>query len=106
MNEIKIKLLGDKILVRPNSKTVTKAGIIIPEASQVITNGEILAVGNSLMDAFKELVVGDFIEFYDTVAQSKFNWIKWDKEALLLIRSGDVIGIIPGLPDISTLIIN
>jgi len=92
-----IKLLGEKILIRPYIKTVTKKGIIIPEtAQQAPTYGQVLKIGTHLREesGCDILKVDDWVKYYPFVAAQSMNWIKLSGELLLIIRPDDVIGII------------
>ena len=106
MSEIKIQMLGDRILVRPNALTVTKEGIIIPESAQEPpTTGTVIAVGNALLDSYKDLKIGDFVKLYVSSVDTKSpNWIKLNNEYLLVLRCGDIMGILNELPDLKEVV--
>ena len=98
---MKIKLLGDRILVKPNVKTVTQGGIIVPETAQSLpTTGTVLELGNDIPNQYSELKVGNFVKYYESSALPSTNWIKWNGQLILVLRSGDIIGIIDELQEL------
>jgi len=90
---VDMKLLGEKILVRPHMKTKTDGGIIIPDTVQkVYPDGEVLAIGTWIPEetGCKELKVGDYIKWMPHAG----TWTQVKDEMLMIIRPNDVIGII------------
>lgn len=86
---MKIKPLGDRILVKINPpETKTKGGIILPDTAQEKTqNGTVVAIGDS--DQIK-VKVGDKV-MYDKYAGTS---IKIDDEEHLILKMNDILAII------------
>jgi chaperonin GroES len=86
---MKIKPLGDRILVKVNPpETKTKGGIILPDTAQEKTqNGTVIAIGDS--DQIK-VKVGDKV-MYDKYAGTS---IKIDDEEHLILKMNDILAII------------
>ncbi|MCX7917996.1 MAG: co-chaperone GroES [bacterium] len=94
---IKIKPLGDRILVkRIEEEEVKKGGIIIPDtAKEKPQQGEVIAVGPGRVDDSgkkipMELKKGDKILF----GKYSGNEVKLGDEEYLIMREEDVLGII------------
>ena len=95
--EVKVKPLGDRLLILPlDEKEVNKGGIIIPDtAKEKPQEGTVVAVGTGKLDDS-----GKKIEFNvkvgDKVLISKYGGteIKIDGENYLIMREDDVLGII------------
>jgi chaperonin GroES len=94
---VKVKPLGDRVLIRPlEEKDVKKGGIIIPDtAKEKPQEGTVVAVGTGKLDDS-----GKKIEFNvkvgDKVLISKYGGteIKIDGENHLIVREDDILGII------------
>lgn len=94
---IKVKPLGDRVLVHPIEEKETKqGGIIIPDtAKEKPQEGEVVALGTGKIDD-----EGKKIEFTvkkgDKVLISKYGGteIKIDGEGYLIMREDDILGII------------
>ena len=95
--EVKVKPLGDRVLIQPlEEKELNKGGIIIPDtAKEKPQEGAVVAVGTGKLDDS-----GKKIEFNvkvgDKVLISKYGGteIKIDGENYLIMREEDVLGII------------
>src|SRR5690348_15433993 len=94
---IKIKPLGDRVVVKPLSReTVTKSGIVLPDtAKEKPQEGEILAVGSGkVLDNGKrttlEVEVGQKVLF----AKYAGTEVKLDNEEYLILRESDIVGIV------------
>jgi chaperonin GroES len=94
---VKIRPLGDRVLVKPLSReTVTKSGIVLPDtAKEKPQEGEILAVGpGKVLDNGKrtalEVGVGHKVLF----AKYAGTEFKQDGEEYLILRESDIMGII------------
>jgi len=97
MAKVKIKPLGDRVLVKPmEAEERTKGGIILPDtAKEKPVMGEIIAVGpGKRSDEGKlvpmELSVGDKI-LYGKYSGTE---IAFDGEEYLIMRESDIFGII------------
>ena len=97
MAKLKIKPLGDRVLVEPIEETETKkGGIIIPDsAKEKPIEGRVKAVGKGKIGddgkpAKLEVKVGD------KVLYSKYGGteIKFDGDDFLLMREDDVLAIV------------
>jgi len=94
---IKVKPLGDRVLVKPlEEKEVKKGGIIIPDtAKEKPQEGEVVALGTGKRDE-----EGKKIEFTvkqgDKVLISKYGGteIKIDSVNYLIMREDDILGIL------------
>ena len=95
--EVKVKPLGDRVLIQSiEEKEVNKGGIIIPDtAKEKPQEGTVVAVGTGKLDDS-----GKRIEFNvkvgDKVLISKYGGteIKIEGENYLIMREDDVLGII------------
>lgn len=94
---MKIKPLGDRVLVKPiEQEEVKKGGIIIPDtAKEKPQEGEVIAVGTGKRDEN-----GKLIEFTvkkgDRILMPKYGGteIKIDDEEYQIIREEDILAII------------
>lgn len=97
MASVKIKPLGDRVLVQAlEEKEVKKGGIIIPDtAKEKPQEGEVVALGTGKRDED-----GKLIEFTvkkgDKVLISKYGGteVKIDGETYLIMREDDILGIL------------
>jgi chaperonin GroES len=94
---VKIKPLGDRLLVKPlEGEDVTPGGIVLPEtAKEKPQKGEVLAVGPGARDEAgkriaMDVAVGNKILF----AKYAGTEIKIDNDKLLILRESDVLGIL------------
>lgn len=94
---VKIKPLGDRLLVKPlEGEEVTPGGIVLPEtAKEKPQKGEVLAVGPGARDEegkriSMDVSVGNKILF----AKYAGTEIKVDNDKLLILRESDVLGIL------------
>jgi chaperonin GroES len=85
-----LKVLGEQIIVIPETKTVTDSGIVIPEAAQELpTKGEIVAIGNKIPD-FCDIKVGDKIIWKPYAGTP----VVIDHRPYLIIRPLDIVGVV------------
>lgn len=94
---VKIKPLGDRVLVQPmEEKEMKKGGIIIPDsAKEKPQEGEVVAVGpGKTGDDGKTIAMS--VKKGDKVIYGKYSGseIKLDGEDYLLMREDDILGII------------
>jgi len=95
---MKIKPLGERVIVKPISEDITtKAGIVLPETveKEKAEKGEVIAVGpGRLLDngqiAPMSVKVGDKVMFKKYSPDE----IKVDEEELLIISESDILAII------------
>ena len=93
-----IKPLGDKIIVKPQTREeVTKSGIVLPDSTEKERpeQGEVLAVGSGkILDngqrSEMNVKVGDVIVFKKYSPDE----IKIDNQEILVLSESDVIGIV------------
>jgi chaperonin GroES len=94
---IKIKPLGDRLLVKPlEGEEITPGGIVLPEtAKEKPQKGEVLAVGPGARDDEGKRVSMD-VSKGDKILFAKYagTEIKLDGEKLLILRESDVLGIL------------
>lgn len=94
---MKVKPLGDRVLIKiQESETKTAGGIIIPQTAQEKTQtGAVVAVGPGLRDDAGKLValevkVGDKV-MYDKYAGTQ---IKIDGSEHLIVKASDILAVI------------
>jgi chaperonin GroES len=94
---IKIKPLGDRLLVKPlEGEEITPGGIVLPEtAKEKPQKGEVLAVGPGARDDEGKRINMD-VSKGDKILFAKYagTEIKLDGEKLLILRESDVLGIL------------
>ena len=95
--EIKLKPLGDRLVVKPKEREETTAsGIILPEtAKEKPQEGEILATGPGRRDEDGDRVEMD-VSVGDTILYAKYagTEIKVEGEKLLILKESDVLAIV------------
>lgn len=91
---IKLKPLGDRVIVRPISEEeVSKGGIILPDtAKEKPQRGEIVAVGPGKLDENGKRIAME-VKKGDKVVYAKYAGaeIKVDDEDLLILRESDIL---------------
>lgn len=91
---IKIKPLGDRVLVRPiEAEEVTKGGIVLPAtAKEKPQEGEVLAVGPGKRNEKGEAVALD-VKTGDIVLYTKYGGteIKVDGEELVILSESSIL---------------
>ena len=92
MSEIKLKPLGDRIIIEPQeAEDKTASGIIIPDsAKEKPQKGEIVAIGTGKKDEPLNVKVGDTI-LYGKYAGTEINI---DGVEYLIMKESDIYGII------------
>ncbi|OQA92267.1 MAG: 10 kDa chaperonin [Elusimicrobia bacterium ADurb.Bin231] len=94
---MKIKPLGDRVLVKPvEEKEVKKGGIIIPDtAKEKPQEGKVVAVGAGKVDDSGKKIPMDVKEG-DTVLYGKYSGteVKLDGKEYLIMHQDDILGII------------
>ena len=96
MKEVKIKPLGDRIIVKPIERETMKGGIIIPDtAKEKPMEGEVLAVGAGKLDDKGARIPMD-VKPGDRVLYGKYSGteVKLDDETYLIIHKDEVLGIL------------
>jgi chaperonin GroES len=90
---MKVKPLGDRILVRPiEVEEVTASGIVLPDtAKEKPQRGEVLAVGEGRWEEGKRIPVD--VSEGDEIVYSKYGGteVKVEGEDLLILRESDVL---------------
>jgi chaperonin GroES len=96
---MKLKPLGDRLVVEPKEKeTTTASGIVLPDtASEKPQQGTVLAVGPGTRDSDGNRVAMDVAQG-DTVLFAKYagTEVKIDGDKLLILKESDVLAIIDG----------
>ena len=91
---MKLKPLGDRVVVRPvEEEETTASGIVLPDtAKEKPQKGKVLAVGDGKLDDDGKRIPLDVAEG-DEVLYSKYGGteIKVDGEDLLVLRESDVL---------------
>ena len=96
MKEVKIKPLGDRIIVKPIERETMKGGIIIPDtAKEKPMEGEVLAAGAGKLDEKGARIPMD-VKPGDRVLYGKYSGteVKLDDETYLIIHQDEVLGIL------------
>lgn len=96
---MKIKPLGDRVLVEPvKEDDAIKGGIIIPDsAKEKPTTGKVVAVGTGKLDDEGKKIAFN-VKAGDKVLMPKYGGteVKLDGKEYQLIREEDILGIIEG----------
>lgn len=92
-NGVKIKPLGDRILVQPSTaEEVTRSGIVLPESAEKEQKeqGVVVAIGSG--DKVKKL----HLKVGQTVVFGKYSGdeIEMDKEQYKFLKDEDILGIV------------
>lgn len=94
---MKIKPLGDRVIVEPlEQKEVKKGGIIIPDtAKEKPQEGKVIAVGPGKIDDNGKKIPMD-VKVGDKVLYGKYSGteIKIDDKEYLIMHQDDILGII------------
>lgn len=94
---MKLKPLGDRLVVKPReTEETTASGIILPEtAKEKPQQGEVLAVGPGRRDEDGDRVEMD-VAVGDVVLYAKYagTEIKVDGDKLLILKESDVLAIV------------
>jgi len=94
---MKIKPLGDRVIVEPlEQKEVKKGGIIIPDtAKEKPQEGKVIAVGPGKIDEDGKKIPMD-VKVGDKVLYGKYSGteIKIDNKEYLIMHQDDILGII------------
>jgi len=94
---MKMKPLGDRVLVKPTEeKEVKKGGIIIPDtAKEKPQEGEIIAVGPGKFDESGKKIPMD-VKAGDKTLYGKYSGteVKIDSKEYLIMHQDDILGII------------
>jgi chaperonin GroES len=96
---MKVRPLGDRVIVKPIEEKETKRGnIIIPEtAKEKPQQGEIIAAGKGKMTEDGKLLPMD-VKVGDRILYGKYSGteIKIDDKEHLIMHQDDILGIIEG----------
>ena len=94
---MKIRPLGDRVIVKPvEEKEVKKGGIIIPDtAKEKPQEGEVIAVGPGKIDDSGKKVAMD-VKTGDKILYGKYSGteIKLDDKEYLIMHQDDILGIV------------
>jgi len=94
---MKIKPLGDRLLVKPlEEEDVTASGIVLPEtAKEKPQKGEVLAIGPGSRDDEGKHIAME-VSVKETVLYAKYagTEIKVEADKLLILRESDILAII------------
>jgi chaperonin GroES len=95
--DMKLKPLGDRLVVEPKEREETTAsGIILPEtAKEKPQEGNVIAVGPGRRDEDGDRIAMD-VSVGDTVLYAKYagTEIKVDGKKLLILKESDVLAIV------------
>jgi chaperonin GroES len=93
-----LKPLSDRVVVRRvDSESVTKGGIVIPDAAaEKADQGTVLAVGPGKRNKETSELIALDVAVGDRVLFGKFSGqtVKVDSEELLILREEDILGVI------------
>jgi len=94
---MKLKPLGDRLIVKPlDEEETTASGIVLPDtAKEKPQKGEVLAVGDGSRNDDGNRIPLDVSEG-DTVLYSKYGGteVKVDGDDLLVLRESDVLAVV------------
>ncbi len=94
---MKVKPLGDRVLVKPAKEVEqVKGGIVIPDsAKEKPQEGKVIAIGTGKLDDAGKLIAFN-VKVGDTVLMPKYGGteIKIDDEEYQIVREEDILGII------------
>ena len=97
--DMKLKPLGDRLVVEPKEREETTAsGIILPEtAKEKPQEGKVLAVGPGRRDDDGDRIEMD-VAVDDTVLYAKYagTEIKLEGKKLLILKESDILAIVVG----------
>ncbi len=96
MADVKIKPLGDRLIVKPIERETMKGGIIIPDtAKEKPMEGEVLAAGPGKLDDKGNRMPMD-VKVGDRVLYGKYSGteIKLDDETYLIVHQDEILGIL------------
>jgi len=95
---MKLKPLGDHVIVKPLTEEVTKSGIVLPDTvdKEKPEKGEVIAVGPGAWDKHGEKRVPLSVKVGDKVVFKKYSpdEIKIDDEEVLVLSESDLIATI------------
>lgn len=91
MADVKIRPLGDRVLIEPQAAEVkTASGIIIPDSAQEKPQkGLVVAVGKGTKDVEMEVKVGDTVLYGKYVGTE----LKVDENNYLIMRQAEILAI-------------
>ena len=96
MADVKIKPLGDRVIVKPIERETMKGGIIIPDtAKEKPMEGEVIAVGPGKLSDKGELSTME-VKKGDRVLYGKYSGteVKLNDETYLIIHQDEILGIL------------
>jgi len=96
MADVKIKPLGDRVIVKPIERETMRGGIIIPDtAKEKPMEGEVVAVGPGKLSDKGERSTME-VKKGDRVLYGKYSGteIKLDDETYLIIHQDEILGIL------------
>jgi chaperonin GroES len=95
---MKLKPLGDRLIVKPlDEEETTASGIVLPDtAKEKPQKGSVLAVGDGRWDEDGEKRIPLDVSEGDTVLYSKYGGteVKVDGDDLLVLRESDVLAVV------------
>ena len=95
---MKLKPLGDRLIVKPlDEEETTASGIVLPDtAKEKPQKGSVLAVGDGRWDEDGEKRIPLDVAEGDTVIYSKYGGteIKYNNEEYLILSARDVLAIV------------
>lgn len=96
---MKLRPLGDRVLVKATEqKEVKKGGIIIPDtAKEKPQEGQVIAVGKGKVSNEGKLIPVD-VKVGDKILFGKYsgNEVKLDDQDYLIMEAGDILGVVEG----------
>jgi len=95
---MKLKPLGDRLIVKPlDEEETTASGIVLPDtAKEKPQKGEVLAVGDGRWDDDGEKRIPLDVSEGETVLYSKYGGteVKVEGDDLLVLRESDVLAVV------------
>jgi chaperonin GroES len=92
MTKVKVKPLGERVLVEPQEAEIkTASGIIIPDSAQEKPQkGKVIAAGPGIKDVQMEVKVGDIV-LYGKYSGTE---IKVEDKNYLIMKQSDILAIV------------
>ena len=91
MSDVKIKPLGDRVLVEPmEAEEKTASGIYIPDTAKKPQRGTVVALGSGTKDVEMEVKKGDVV-LYGKYAGTE---ISIDGKDYLMMKQSDILAVV------------
>ena len=96
--KMKIKPLGDRVLVEPlEDREVVKGGIVIPDsAKEKPQEAKVVAIGAGMKDEDGKIIPIDEVKVGDIVLTSKYGGteVKYDDKEYKILNLSDILAVV------------